>query len=98
MARYMFDAEFEMFFIATCTNANSIAEAAFQLRMNYKTVRSHAIRLGCFKTNQPGKNRKKRFTGDIISLESIFNGSYPTYQSHKLRRRLLQEGYKNHQC
>lgn len=73
-----------------------MAHAAVLLKMNYKTVRFHAKRLDCFKTNQPGKNTQKQ--NPLIPLEEIFNGTYQTYQSHKLRKRLLNEGYKSHQC
>lgn len=96
MAKYNFSKGFEERFITTCLNAASMGQAALELKMNYKTVRFHALRLGCFKKNQPGKGRHKAFSGQNISLAEIFAGT--PYQSHKLKRRLLTEGYKSHKC
>lgn len=31
-------------------------------------------------------------------IEDILNGKYPKYQSSKLRKRLLSEGYKEYIC
>jgi Zn finger protein HypA/HybF involved in hydrogenase expression len=41
------------------------------------------------------KNVSKKIT---YSLEDIFNGKYPNYQSAKLLQRLIQEGYKENKC
>jgi len=33
-----------------------------------------------------------------ISLEFILSGNYPSYQTNKLRKRLISEGYKENKC
>ena len=98
MAKYKFDTVFEKHFIDVCTSSSSMSQAAMQLGMNYKTLCSHAKRLCCFKTNQAGKGHSKPFKGEITPIERIFDGTHKTYQSHKLKKRLLQEGYKKHRC
>lgn len=97
MAKYRFNPNFEKRLIETCNKAISMNQAAITLGMNYKTLCSHAKRLGCFKTNQAGKGIKKTVVENVISLEDIFQGKC-FYQSHKLKKRLLKEGVKDHQC
>jgi len=72
-------------------------QAAIQLGMNYKTLCFHAKRLDCFKSNQAGKGLKKIVKNNIIPLSEIFNGN-ASYQSHKLKKRLLKEDVKVHKC
>jgi hypothetical protein len=98
MARYIFTQAFETAFIKKCSEAKSMSAAALQLGMNYKTLCFHAKRLGCFKANQSGKGYSKRFKGEIIPIEKILDGSHKTFQSHKLKKRLLKEGFKSHKC
>lgn len=98
MARYQFDASFEVYFANVCNRAESMAQAAVVLGMNYKTLCFHAKRLNCFKPNQAGKGFTKKPSKQPVPLEDIFNGRHYTYQTHKLKKRLIKEGYKKHQC
>lgn len=98
MARYKFTEDFEQHFIQTCENSPSMSQAAQELKMNYKTLCSHAKRLGCFKTNQSGNGIPKIQKKGVVSLQDIFDGKYKTYQSHKLKLRLLREDVKLAQC
>jgi hypothetical protein len=98
MARYQFDPVFEKHFVNVCNQSGSMAQAALSLGMNYKTLCFHAKRLDCFRSNQAGKGFLKKPFKQPVPLELIFNGNYSTYQSHKLKKRLLKEGYKLHQC
>jgi hypothetical protein len=98
MAHYSFNSEFEKLFITTCTNAKSMSQAAQDLGMNYKTLCSHAKRLNCFKPNQSGLGTNKKVVNGVIPIENIFNGLHKTFQSHKLKLRLIKENYKTHQC
>lgn len=85
--------------IETSNRCDSAALAASQLGIQYSTYRKHAIRLGVFKTNQPGLGRKKPFSDDRkIHLVDVLDGKHPQYQSNKLRIRLIKEGYKEHKC
>ncbi|QKZ15471.1 HNH endonuclease signature motif containing protein [Spirosoma sp. KUDC1026] len=98
MARYLFDTSFEQRLIDVCRTADSMAKAAVILGMNYKTLCFHAKRLGCFKPNQPGKGLSKEPSKIPIAIARIFDGTHTTYQTHKLKKRLLKEGYKQAQC
>jgi hypothetical protein len=97
MARYRFDPDFEIRFIAICNASISMNQAAIALGMNYKTLCTHAKRLGCFKSNQAGKGISKIIIGKAVPLQDIFSGQY-AYQSHKLKKRLLKENVKLHRC
>ncbi|MFN8354604.1 MAG: HNH endonuclease signature motif containing protein [Spirosomataceae bacterium] len=98
MAKYKFSDDFEKQFKEVCGNALSLSQAAILLKMNYKTVVFHAKRLNCFKTNQSGKGLKKVPSKKPIPLEQIFAGIHPTFQTHKLKLRILKEKLKPHQC
>lgn len=98
MARYTFDSSFEEKLIKVCTESSSMAKAAFTLCMNYKTLCFHAKRLKCFNANQSGRGMKKKPSKESIPMIDIFNGTHPTYQTHKIKNRLLNEGYKSHSC
>lgn len=98
MPRYFFSDLCEQQFIEICQSASSMSQAAALLKMNYKTVRSHAQRLGCFKANQNGKGLLKPVKKGIVPLTDIFTGKHQTFQSHKLKLRLIKEGVKPHQC
>lgn len=75
-----------------------MARAAVTLGMNCKTLCFHAKRLGCFKTNQSGKGLKKIPSKAAVPMSDIFNGTHTTYQTHKLKKRLLKEGFKKSEC
>lgn len=98
MARYVFDSFFEKKLIDVCVKSDSMAKAALTLGMNYKTLCFHAKRLNCFHANQSGLGLKKRPSKDPVLMADIFDGTYPTYQTHKIKKRLCREGYKEHVC
>jgi hypothetical protein len=98
MAKYKFDKVFEDLFIQTCNTSVSMSQAAQSLGMNYKTVCFHAKRLNCFSTNQSGKGISKPIKKGLTPLQDIFDGKYKTFQSHKLKKKILKEGYKKREC
>lgn len=98
MSRYAFDSSFEKKIVDVCLRSGSMAKAALTLGMNYKTLCFHARRLNCFKVNQSGKGLRKKPSKESVLMADIFSGAYPTYQTHKVKKRLLGEGYKQHRC
>ena len=84
--------------IIEASKAESAAKAASILGIQYGTYRKHATRLGVFRKNQAGSGISKPSGERKIPLEEILMGKHPQYQSNKLRRRLLQEGIKEHKC
>jgi len=77
--------------------SKSASEAAAILDIKYDTYRKYATKYGCFITNPSGKGTSKE-SGTKIPLEDILEGKHPQYQSNKLRKRLLDEGYFEYKC
>lgn len=91
-----FTKEFEQKLIETCNNSQSMAQACSIMNINHNTFIKHAKRLNCYKPNQSGKGLKKN--KPFTPLTDILQGLYPYYQSYKLLKRLIKEGYKEHKC
>lgn len=83
--------------IKASLRTNSATAAAALLGIKYDTYKKHAIRLGVFKTNKSGKNISKN-RNYVFSLDEIFSGKHPQYQTNKLRIRLIKEGVKENKC
>ncbi len=84
-------------FIKACLSAKSMAAAAAELGLHFNSFKKRAIELNCYQPNQSGigirKNKPKIPLNDII-----IRGLHPSYQSFKLKVRILEEGIKPHQC
>ena len=83
-------------FIKITQLCQTMAQASKLLGMSYKSFRKRAIELNCFKTNQSGKGTKKNMPS--ILTEDILAGKYPSYQTYKLKKRLIEEGYLEDKC
>jgi hypothetical protein len=84
--------------IDVCKNAKSMSEAAAILKMHFNTFKKKAIDLNVYNPNQSGKGTNKRHNGSKIELSDILIGNHPSYQTNKLRIRLIREGIKEHKC
>lgn len=84
--------------IEACNEARSMAEAAAELNMHFNTFKRKAIKLNVYEPNQSGKGINKRHNGNKIELKEILEGKHPSYQTNKLRIRLIDEGLKEHEC
>ncbi len=87
----------DVVFLKACTEAKSMAEAAATLNLHFNSFKKRAIELGCYKPNQSGKGIKK-ISPTIPLADIIEKGSYPHYQSFKLKKRLITEGVKENVC
>lgn len=85
-------------FIEVCQKANSMSQAAAELKLHFNTFKRKALKLGVYKTNQGGRGFSKKDNGNKIYLKDILDGKHPQYQSNKLRIRLIKEGVKEHKC
>lgn len=86
-------------FIKVCNESISMANAASVLGLHFNSFKKRAIELKCYKTNQSGKGMKKSYNGcDKINLSEILEGKHPTYQTFKLKNRLLNEGLFENKC
>lgn len=98
MACYKFSREYQEHFVKVCLESESMSQAAQKLGMNYKTLCFHAKRLNCFTSNQFGRGIKKAPARQPVPLTEIFSGKNITYQSNKLKNRILKEVVKAHFC
>jgi 5-methylcytosine-specific restriction endonuclease McrA len=83
--------------IEVAKKAKTMSEAAATLHMHFNTFKRHALRLNVYVPNQSGKGIRKK-SGTKIPLCDILEGKHPSYQSNKLRIRLIEEGIKLHKC
>ena len=76
------------------------SRAAAKLKIKYETYKRHAIRLGVFSANPGGKGlQKPKVDGSgKIKLAEILDGLHPSYQTNKLRKRLVSAGIKLEKC
>ena len=87
-------------------DSNSLAQAIRKIGLvarggNYKSIKRHAKRLGLdieALKNKPGKGMSKGHYNSRFPTQDILDGKHPQYSSSKLRKRLIEEGYKKHQC
>jgi hypothetical protein len=85
--------------VSVALTSKSATSAASILGIKYSTFKVHAERLGVFKTNQSGKGISKPITDNRkIPLVEILQGLHPSYQTNKLRRRIIDEGIKEQKC
>lgn len=85
------------FFIRICNESESMAKAAAELGIHFNSFKRRAVKLGCYKPNQPGKGITKNATHGY-PLKDILNGKHPQYSTFKLKNKLLREGIKNNVC
>ena len=87
----------EQKFIETCKESDSMAQAAVKLGLHFNTFKRHAIRLGCYETNQSGKGMTKKGYPKF-ELTDILDGNHPHFQTYKLKHRMLKEGLIENVC
>lgn len=85
-------------FIELCNESDSMAQAAAKLGLHFNTFKKRAIELGCYKPNKSGRGIMKKHNGNRIEIPDVLEGKHPQYQTNKLKRRLILEGYKKNEC
>ena len=80
-----------------CSTHSTMLDAAKSLDIPYKTFIRIAKLLGCFKANI-GLKGVSKVSSKKIKLLDILSGLHPTYQTNKIRIRLIEEGYKEEKC
>lgn len=84
-------------FINVTNNAVSMRAASKELKIPFTTFKRKAEKLGIYKPNQGGKglNKSKEFK---FPLWDILEGNHPSFQTNKLRKRLIREEVFEHKC
>lgn len=86
-------------FIEVCNNSQSMSKAGATLGIHINSLRRRAKILECYKPNPSGKGIKKPYNGsDKIPLNEILEGKHPSYQTFKLKNRLLKEHIFENKC
>ena len=86
-------------FVKICHESITMAKAAAKLKLHWNTFKRRAIKLNCFKPNPSGKGLSKAILDDRkINLQEILSGLHPSYQTFKLKNRLVSEGIKSNKC
>lgn len=83
-------------FRKVCETSLTMAQAAVALGLHFNTFKRYALKLGCYNPNQSGKGLSKPQEG--TPLQEILDGKHPSFQTGKLKRKLLKEGLKENIC
>ena len=84
-------------FIKVCAESDSMASACATLGLHFNTFKKYALKFGCYKTNAPGKGISKKHVPKI-NLQEVLDGKHPSYQTYKLKNRLIKAGIKKNKC
>jgi 5-methylcytosine-specific restriction endonuclease McrA len=80
-----------------CTRSHSMAKAAAELNIHFNTLKRLAILYKCYHPNQGLKGGNKN-APPKITLDKILSGEHPSFQTYKLKNRLLKEGLIIDRC
>jgi hypothetical protein len=80
-----------------CARNNSMAKAAAELNIHFNTLKRLAILYNCYQPNQGLKGGRKSVPPKI-TLDKILSGNHPSFQTYKLKNRLLKEGILINKC
>jgi hypothetical protein len=76
----------------------TMAQASAKLGLHFNTFKRIAVKLGVYNPNQSGKGIKKDMSSITIPLTEILDGKHPSYQTYKLKNRMLREGILTNIC
>jgi hypothetical protein len=83
-------------------NTRSCSAAARYLNVSYNTYKKYAKMYGRFEEqkNQAGYGISNGYNlhSGKYALDDILDGEYPSYDSYKLKKRLIYNGYKEEKC
>jgi len=84
--------------IEACRAELTMAKAAVKCDLHFSTFKRRAIGLGVYRPNQGGQNTKKGPYSTRIPTEEILKGKHPSYQTYKLRCRMIEENILEYLC
>lgn len=79
-------------------SSKSMREASTKLNCHFNTFKKYAIEYDLYKPNQSGKGILKPKEKGLISLTEILEGKHPSYQTYKLKLRLLKANLLDNKC
>lgn len=85
-------------FIRICNDSLTMSEACSKTGLHFNTFKRYALKYGCYKPNKSGKGIHKKSNDNDIPLNEILEGKHPSYQTYKLKKRLIKSGLKLNVC
>jgi hypothetical protein len=83
--------------IQAIRDSKTMSQACSKLPMSFNAFKRRATILGMYLPNPGGKGTNKPYKNKA-STEDILKGDYPQYQTFKLKKRLIDEGYLKNEC
>ena len=80
------------------SNSITMAQASIKLGLHFNTFKRIAVSLGVYNPNPSGKGLKKDMSSKSIPLDEILSGEHPSYQTYKLKNRMLKEKILENKC
>jgi hypothetical protein len=80
-----------------CARSHSMAKAAAELNIHFNTLKRLAILYNCYHPNHGLKGGNKN-APPKINLDKILSGEHPSFQTYKLKNRLLKEAILINKC
>jgi hypothetical protein len=84
-------------FLKVVAESQTMAIAAAKLNLHFSTFKKYAIEYDCYSPNQGGKGTKKDYKGSEL-LDEILEGKHPSFQTNKLKKKLLKYGKMKNKC
>jgi hypothetical protein len=84
-------------FIEVCNSSATMAIACSRLDMHFNTFKRYALKFNCYQPNQGGRGTSKK-NSQAVPLEEILAGLHPSYQTYKLKLRMLEAGLIEDKC
>lgn len=72
-------------------SGKNASEAAKICGLTHNAYKYRTLKLGCYNPTMKGAGAK-------VNLQEILDGQHPSYQTFKLRNRLIKEGLKKNEC
>ena len=83
--------------VEVCKRSNSMAMAAAELKIHFNTLKRLALLYNCYYPNQGLRGGNKKAPAKI-QLDKILAGDHPSFQTYKLKQRLLKEKLIENKC
>ena len=87
----------EATFREVCNESLTMAEAAAKLKLHFTTFKAYAKKWNLYRPNQGSKGSKKPWQSSV-SVHEIIEGKHPSFQTFKLKNKLLAEGLVENKC
>jgi hypothetical protein len=80
------------------SSSKTMAQASAKLGLHFNTFKRIAVEMGVYSPNPSGKGIKKNMSSKSIPLNEILDGLHPSYQTYKLKNRLIKEKILENIC